>query len=38
MKNSLCHDTIEVFGFKISNAFEKELELSTKDLEEEKTC
>ena len=27
----------EVFGFKISNDFEKELGLSTKDLEEEQT-
>ena len=36
-ENSLGNETIEVLGFKTIDALEKELELLTKDVEEEKT-
>ena len=35
-ENSLGNETIEVLGFKTIDSLEKELELLTKDLEEEK--
>ena len=34
-ENSLGNETIEVLGFKTIDALEKELELLTKDVEEE---
>ena len=37
-ENSLGNETIEVLGFKTFDALEKELELLTKELEEEQTC
>ena len=37
-ENSLGNESIEVLGFKTIDAFEKELELLTKDIEEERTC
>ena len=37
-ENSLGNETIEVLGFKTIDALEKELELLTKDVEEEKVC
>ena len=37
-KNSLGNETIEVLGFKTIDALEKELELLTKDVEEQETC
>ena len=37
-ENSLGNETIEVLGFKSKDALEKELELLTKDAEEEKAC
>jgi len=36
-ENSLGNETIEVLGFKTIDALEKELELLTKDLEEQET-
>ena len=36
-ENSLGNETIEVLGFKTIDALEKELELLTKDVEEEQT-
>ena len=36
-ENSLGKESIEVLGFKTIDALEKELELLTKDAEEEKT-
>ena len=36
-ENSLGNETIEVLGFKTLDALEKELEMLTKDLEEEQT-
>ena len=36
-ENSLGNETIEVLGFKTNDALEKELELLTRDVEEEKT-
>ena len=36
--NSLGNETIEVLGFETIDALEKELELLTKDVEEEKVC
>ena len=37
-ENSLGNETIEVLGFKTIDAVEQELELLTKDVEEEQTC
>ena len=37
LENSLGNETIEVLGFKTIDALEKELELLTKDLEEQET-
>ena len=37
-ENSLGNETIEVLGFKTIDALEKELDLLTKDAEEEKVC
>ena len=37
-ENSLGNETIEVLGFKTIDALEKELELLTKDLEEDQAC
>ena len=37
-ENSLGNETIEVLGFKTIDALEKELELLTKDIEEEDAC
>ena len=34
-ENSLGNETIEVLGFKTKDALEKELELLTKDIEDE---
>ena len=36
-ENSLGNETIEVLGFKTIDALEKELELLTKDVEEDQT-
>ena len=36
-ENSLGNETIEVLGFKTTDALEKELELLTKDVEEDQT-
>jgi len=38
LENSLGNEPIEVLGFKTIDALEKELELLTKEVEEEKTC
>ena len=37
-ENSLGNETIDVLGFKTIDALEKELELLTKEVKEEKTC
>ena len=37
-ENSLGKETIEVLGFKTIDALEKELEILTKDVEEEQNC
>ena len=37
-QNSLGNETMELLGFKTSDALEKELELLTKDVEEGHTC
>ena len=37
-ENSLGNETIEVLGFKTIDALEKELELLTKEVEEEQNC
>ena len=37
-ENSLGNETIEVLGFKTIESLEKELELLTKEVEEEHTC
>ena len=37
-ENSLGNESIEVLGFKTIDALEKELDLLTKDAEEEKAC
>ena len=37
-ENSLGNETIEVLGFKTIDDLEKELELLTREVEEETTC
>ena len=37
-QNSLGNETIEVLGFKTIEALEKELELLTKEVEEDQFC
>ena len=37
-ENSLGNESSEVLGFKTIDALEKELELLTRDVEEDKTC
>ena len=37
-ENSLGNETIEVLGFKTIDDLEKELELLTKEVDEEKAC
>ena len=37
-ENSLGNESIEALGLKTINALEKELELLTKDLQDERTC
>tara|TARA_B100000965_G_scaffold393297_1_gene403954 strand:+ start:1083 stop:1229 length:147 start_codon:yes stop_codon:yes gene_type:complete len=37
-ENSLGNETMEVLGFKTTDALEKELELLTKEMDSEQTC
>tara|TARA_Y100001968_G_scaffold324331_1_gene363450 strand:- start:136 stop:282 length:147 start_codon:yes stop_codon:yes gene_type:complete len=37
-QNSLGKETIEVLGFKTIDALEKELEILTKEVDEEQSC